>query len=130
MKPVGCSYEYIKNNDRKIMMFTGLPNAQIFEALCGLLKNLKVTCAYNWDVVKISRTDQIFLCLMKLRQNHVHLDLADRFGISESTVSNIFITWVHILHTILAKQLMGSIPRRHKNKSVCQTVSAVSQIAG
>lgn len=94
------SYQHIKDNNNLIFLYTGLPNAQIYEALCDLFKDIEITYYYNWSVVKINRQDQILLTLMKLRQNFPHEDLAGRFGISTATVSNIIITWINAMHKV------------------------------
>ncbi|KAB0805417.1 hypothetical protein PPYR_02387 [Photinus pyralis] len=71
----------------------------------------------KWKVHKISVTDQVLLALMKLRQNFSHADLAFRFDVSVGKVSNIVLTFIHVLYKILFKTLMNSIPKRSKNES-------------
>ena len=55
----------------------------------------------------ITFEDQIFITLMKVRQNYTNLHLAQLF--------NLF-TFIHVLHDILFKDIMTSIPSRDKNK--------------
>eukprot|EP00112_Aurelia_sp_Birch-Aquarium-sp1_P024959 Seg809.7 transcript_id=Seg809.7/GoldUCD/mRNA.D3Y31 product="hypothetical protein" protein_id=Seg809.7/GoldUCD/D3Y31 len=50
---------------------------------------------------KLNKQDQFFLWLVKCRLNLKTRDLAYRFGISSSTVSNIFTTWTKFLRPIL-----------------------------
>ena len=45
----------------------------------------------------LSQKDEVLLTLMKLRLGSTNADLAQGFGISRSTVSNSFNTWVKIL---------------------------------
>lgn len=65
--------------------------------------------------------DQLFICLMKLRHNYDHLDLAVRFGVSQATISNIVVSWIYCMHAVLFLQLMSSIPIRQKNKTCLPT---------
>lgn len=50
----------------------------------------------NWNHGTISRTDHLFMTLMKLKLNCLNLDLAERFHITKTIVQNIVTT--HILH--------------------------------
>lgn len=102
------TFKHIEENDSLCRLYTGLPSKQHFLALYSLLENIPIKYYYRWKVEKISKMDQLLMCLMKLRQNYPHTDLAVRFNISQATVTNIVITWVHLLHDILFKQLMGS----------------------
>ncbi len=47
--------------------------------------------------------DELFMVLVKLKQGSANRDLADRFGISETNVSRIFLTWVKFLESVLNK---------------------------
>ena len=49
----------------------------------------------------LSQKDEFLLTLMKLRLGSTSADLAQRFGIGTTTVSNVFTTWI----TILSKEL-------------------------
>ena len=50
---------------------------------------------------KLSVEDEYLLVLMKLRMGLSTLDLAERFCVTESTVVNIFLTWINYLHVTL-----------------------------
>lgn len=50
---------------------------------------------------KLSVADEFLMVLMKLRMGLSHLDLAERFDLSESKVSSIIITWINYLYIIL-----------------------------
>ena len=49
----------------------------------------------------LSSEDQYFMCLMKLRTGATTLDLAERFNVSEGTVSSIMLTWIKYLYVVL-----------------------------
>ena len=70
----------------------------------------------GWKVETITFEDQIFITLMKERQNYTNLHLAQLFHCSVSTISNIVTTFIHVLHSILFDDLMTSFPSRDKNK--------------
>jgi len=53
---------------------------------------------------------------MKLRLNLPHLDLAYRFNCSSGTITNSFITWVHVFYENLYLRFLLKIPSRNKNK--------------
>jgi hypothetical protein len=93
------------------------PTAAIFENLCQLLKNIELNYYLKWNVQKLSKVDQLLLTLTKLRQNFPHLDLAQRFQLSQATVTNVIITHVDIIKKTLCDQLMKNVPSRLKNKS-------------
>ena len=50
---------------------------------------------------KLSVEDEYLLVLMKLRMGLSVIDLAERFSVSQSTVNNIFLTWINYLHVTL-----------------------------
>ena len=54
---------------------------------------------------------------MKLRQNYTNLHLAQLFACSDKTISNVVLTFVHVLHKLLYQDCMGSVAAREKNKS-------------
>ena len=50
---------------------------------------------------KLSVEDEYLLVLMKLRMGLSTIDLAERFCVTESTVVNIFLTWINYLYVTL-----------------------------
>lgn len=73
---------------------------------------------YGWKVEKISFKDQIFITLMKLRQNYNNLHMAQLFNCSTATIANIVLTFIHVLHQLLYKDYIeADVPSRHKNKT-------------
>ena len=98
-------------------METGLPTKEIFTIVVDYTAKFKDSISYycGWKVESITFEDQIFITLMKLRQNYTNLHLAQLFSCSVGTISNIVITFVHILHTLLFDDLMRVIPSRNKN---------------
>jgi hypothetical protein len=52
----------------------------------------------SYKCVSMSPKDQLFLCLIKLRQNKEDVELSFFFEVSASTVSKIIITWINFLY--------------------------------
>ena len=69
----------------------------------------------GWKVESICFEDQIFITLMKVRQNYTNLHLAQLFHCSVSTISNVVTTFIHVLHSILFDDII-TIPSQDKNK--------------
>ena len=108
---------YLKN-DKQVHFYTGLPTVKHFELIYNYMYD-KVKKMPYWRgdkrVVanplhrhragykktgrprKLSIKAELLLVLMKLRLGLLNHDLADRFEVSHTTVSSIFITWVKVL---------------------------------
>ena len=101
-----------------IRMETGLPTKEVFNIVVKHALRFKDCVNYfaGWKVESISYEDQIFITLMKVRQNYTQLHLAQLFHCGVATISNIVLTFIHVLHKILFDDLMTSIPSREKNK--------------
>lgn len=101
-----------------IRMETGLPTKDVFDIVVGYVSRFKGEINYyaGWKVEAITLEDQIFITLMKLTQNYTNLHLAQLFSCSVATVANIVLTFVHVLHSLLFKDIMTTVPSREKNK--------------
>ena len=101
-----------------IRMETGLPTKEVFYIVVNYVARFKGRINYysGWKVEATSLEDQVFITFMKLKQNYTNLHLAQLFSCSVATVSNIVLTFVHVLHSLLFKDIMTTIPSRMKNK--------------
>ena len=113
----------IKNSDHKILFYTGLPNWATFLVLfqflepkasrmtwwCGGKTSKQKTSLLDKPgrKRKLALIDEFFAVLMRLRFGLLLEDVADRFGISSTTMSRLFITWV----LFLAKELQLLFPK-------------------
>ncbi|XP_011661157.1 putative nuclease HARBI1 [Strongylocentrotus purpuratus] len=104
--------------DEVVCMETGLPNKKILEIVTGYLQRFEDNIEYfsGWRVKAISFQDQIFITLMKLRQNYTNLHLSQLFHTSTATIRNVVITFLHILFDLLYEDTMKTVPSREKNK--------------
>jgi hypothetical protein len=50
---------------------------------------------------QLDPVDEMFMTLVKLKQGSACKDIAERFNISESQVTRIFVTWVNFMHGVL-----------------------------
>ena len=88
------SEESFINDDEKVKLYTGLPSYARLRATLDF-----VTAGFSGKQQgKLSQFSRFLLVLMKLRLNLLDADLARRFGVSPSTVSNIFTKWIHIIY--------------------------------
>ncbi|XP_048742598.2 uncharacterized protein LOC125656058 [Ostrea edulis] len=102
----------------KMLLYTSFPS-DVFNVLVAMLERMGPFNYYSgWTVQGLSICDQLLLTLMELRLNLRDLDLAERFNISKSTVSNIFNTFVAALHEILFDGILNvvGIPSQLKCK--------------
>lgn len=130
MKPEKC-----------IKFYMGFPS---FEVLVTTFRTLRPTAEnmYSWsqmqclrskgirDVEQFRKTmkncklglfDQFYLLLEKLQVGTVNQVLADNFNVSQTTLSQIFITWANFLYFMLSSFAVGHLGPRFRN--ACQTVS-------
>ena len=112
-------YSVMPLRDEVICMETGLPNKQIFLIVVNYVRRFsaEINYFYGWKVEKIQLEDQIFIALMKLRQNYTNLHLAELFHCSTATISNIILTFVHVLYKLLYKDCLQTVPSREKNRT-------------
>ena len=108
-KPRHFRIENIASNDSLISFYTGFPSYEVFLCFFEFLGPSVHSLNYWGDKdatkgkrkKKLDPKNQLFLTLMKLRQNPKERDLAFRFGVSVSTVSKYFIACVCFLYSHL-----------------------------
>lgn len=112
------SFKHIELNDRLISVYTGLPDKELFLTVFNYLNSQNFKYYLGWSVINIPKIDQFLMTLMKLKLNLLHEDLALRFTCSPATVTNVVITWLHVMHVCLyEKFLKNNVPSRIKNKT-------------
>ena len=110
------TYDKIVNSSAKTFKFyTGLENFALFTSLLILIMD-------EWQPkvkVALQPCEQLLLVLMKLRLGLLNQDLALRFEIGVGTVSNVFNSWIDVMHHKLNRFIKW--PSRNaikKNKNV------------
>ena len=99
-----------------IRMETGL-NRQIFRIVVKYVEKCKINYHAGWKVESLSIEDQVLITLMKARQNYTNLHLAQLFACSTRTISNVVITFLHVLNKLLYKDCMSNVPSRLKSST-------------
>lgn len=80
------TWNNLRHNEASVIFYTCLPSSDVFEALFTLLANVNIEYYYQWNVMKITKEDQLLMTLMKLRLNLPRYDLSQWFRCSEATV--------------------------------------------
>ena len=106
-------YENIRDRDELVKFYTGLPDHSTLLAFYEeiLERDAKVMrqwdgkrCKADYDEVKTGRMcklplmEQFFMTSVRLRLGLPELDLAQRFNISQSSVSRITLTWINLMY--------------------------------
>jgi hypothetical protein len=84
-------FDHVKGNMKKVKYWSG-PKGSGRKG-----RNFKKSPKKFGPSRKLPQKDELLLTLMKLCLGSTNEDLAQRFGVSRSTVSNIFNTWIKIL---------------------------------
>ena len=96
------------------MLYTSLQYS-VFNILVKLLERFQSFNYYaGWKVANIPLCDQLLMMLMKLKLNCRDLDLAERFCVRKTTVSNVVKTLISVLHEILFVAVMSQMPSQVK----------------
>lgn len=110
-----CRAEFNENffkTDENVKYYTGLVDFSTLQILYSHIEDhLSATNV-------ITKFQQLVLCLMRLRLNVSHMDLAHKFGTTSSTTSRIFLNVLDVLYSRLAplivwpdrEQLRESMP--------------------
>ena len=106
-KDEGVIYSPARLSDEVIRMETGLPDKAMFSRVVGLVQRLEGSIVYaaGWRVEGMTMESQVFMALMKVRQNYTHLHLTQLFSCSTATVANVVKTFIHLLHRLLFKTM-------------------------
>ena len=125
------SLELESFDDEKVKYYTGLPNRKVLDVVLEYIKT-------DLSEIKIlSRFHQVLLTLMRMRLNLHNQDLAYRFGVHPSTVSQTFHNVLGILYTKLVpllvfwperEQLKQSMPMCFRNSFPIHFISKGSNL--
>ncbi|XP_056008271.1 uncharacterized protein LOC130051046 [Ostrea edulis] len=92
------SIENFFHDSEGLMFYTGLASYTDFLFVLHCLGEAAYHLRYLYNQVQnLSVENQLFLTLIKLRQNKPNFELSRLFGISQTTVDNIWITWVNFM---------------------------------
>lgn len=92
------SIENFIDDHEGMLFYTGLATHTDFLFVLHSLGPAAYHLRYLYNQVQnLSVENQLFLTLIKLRQNQTNYELSRSFGISKTTVDNIWITWVNFM---------------------------------
>lgn len=87
------------NDPVGMQIFTGLENYDKFQFVLQSLGSAAYKLNYFYSqVVSVDVEDQFFITLVKLRCADPNKKLSRMIGVSQFTISNIFITWVNFMY--------------------------------
>ena len=93
------SIENFVDDDAGVHFYTGLENYIKFNFVLSTLGHAAYCLNYAYiNVTNVSVPDQFFMVLIKLRRHTTNFELSRMFGVSESVVSNIFLTWICFMY--------------------------------
>ena len=92
------SVDDFKESEKVIRFYTGISSFTVLIAIFNLVS----AAIPKKGICKLSDFECFTLVLMKLRLHASNYDLAFQFGISESTVSRVFVKWIEAMDTRLS----------------------------
>ncbi|XP_069139342.1 uncharacterized protein [Argopecten irradians] len=96
--PILSVDQFVKD-DAGILFYTGLSTYTDFKTVLACLGDCVNHLNYLYNHVEnVSIENQLFLTLIKLRRNKTNFELSRLFNISETSVANIWITWVNFMY--------------------------------
>ena len=113
----GKLFRYVNLNNDQIQAYTNM-DKNAFTVLSMYLDRFNPVTYWNGRTVNsISHDDQLLICLMKLKFNLPLYDLADRYSVTRTTITNIYMTYLHLIHEVVFKAILNKIPSVEKNRS-------------
>ena len=88
-----------RNDSPGIHFYTGLQSYQKFIFVLSTLGPAQHELNYYHGVKpSLCVEDQFFMLLIKLRQHKTNFELSRMFRVTESTVTNVFVTWINFIY--------------------------------
>ena len=120
-RDTGCVFSVarILKSDSKMKFYTGIPTLSafnvIYQSISPSLTKVRywigprrVVCnplkpknKFHKYLRRLSEKEEMIMCLMKIRLGLLNEDLADRFGVSPTHVTNVITTWFKLLSAVL-----------------------------
>ena len=110
-------FRYNNLLETEIKSYTGKDKAD-FEVVAQMIARFFPLKYWSGKpVTSISHQNQILICCMKLKLDLPYFDLAKRYAVSQTTIQNIFMTYLYALHQIFFLVSMTQLPSQNKNKA-------------
>ena len=112
----GKLFRYVNLSPEQIQQYSNV-DKNAFDTLAEYLKRFEPVAYWSGAIVNsISHYDQLLICLMKLKFNSPLYDLADRYSVTRTTISNVYMTYLHLIHEVVFKAILNKIPSVEKNR--------------
>lgn len=100
-----------------IKNYTGI-DKQVFEVIVEMIERFQPLNYWSGKPVRsISSEDQLLIFLIRLKLNLPYYDIAQRYGVSQTTIQNIVMTYLHAMHEIFFTGFMDKLPSQNSNKA-------------
>ena len=110
-------FRYNNLLETEIKSYTGIDKGD-FEVVAKMIARFFPLKYWSGKpVTSISHQDQILICCMKLKLDLPYFDLAKRYAVSQTTIQNIFMTYLYAMHQIFFLGSMTQLPSQNKNKA-------------
>jgi len=108
-------FKFNNLTDVEIKQYTGLEK-KTFETVIGVVERFSPLNYWSGKpVTSICKEDQLLIFFMRLKLDLPYFDLARRYTVSQTTIQNIVMTFMHALHEIFFEGMMESLPSQEKN---------------
>ena len=94
-------YNYVKEKVQKMPYWQGTKKSKVVVNRIRSKYKLLVSPKKRGTKRKLKIKTELLMVLMRLRLGLLGHDLADRFNVSEATVSSVFTTWIKVLAQVL-----------------------------
>jgi len=109
-------FKFNNLTDVEIKQYTGLEK-KTFETVIGVVERFSPLNYWSGKpVTSICREDQLLIFLMRLKLDLPYFDLARRYTVSQTTIQNIVMTFMHTLHEIFFEGIWSLY---HPKKKTC-----------
>ena len=110
------SFRFKNMNDADIKAYTGIEKS-IFNVMVETVDQFSPLNYWSGKPVKsITPEDQLLIFLIRLRLDLPYFDIAKRYSVSQTTIQNIVMTYLHTIHEIFFIGAMKELPSQEKNK--------------
>ena len=114
LKPRLFNFSTLTNDE--IRNYTSLESSK-FLAVVEMIESFQPLTYWSGKTVNsLSSSDQLLIFLMKMKLDLPYFDLAKRFSVSQTTIQNIFLTYLNVLHELIFIGCLDQLPSIAKNR--------------
>ena len=103
-------FSYDSLSKEEVKNYTGLDQSA-FNIMVQMIERFQPLRYWSGKTVNsISSSDQLLMFLMKVKLDLPYFDLARRYAVSKTTIQNIFLTYLHVVHEIFFVGCLDQLP--------------------